>query len=87
MPGVSDASDALTCAEFVEIATDYLEHALSPHDTDRFEAHVRACDGCDIYLDQLQETVRLVGKLDTTALTPQAEAAFLDAFRDWKREG
>lgn len=87
MSDVSDAQDALTCAEFVEIATDYLENALSPHDRDRFEAHLRACDGCDVYFDQLQETVRLVGKLDTAALTPQAESAFLDAFRDWKREG
>ena len=86
MSTVNDDEGSLTCAEFVEIATEYLENALPPHDRERFEAHLRACDGCDVYFDQLQETVRLVGKLDTTALSPQAETAFLDAFRDWKRE-
>jgi anti-sigma factor RsiW len=71
--------------EFVEIATDYLEDALSSPDRQRFEAHLAACDGCDVYFDQLKETAKLVGRLHESNLSPEARAVLLDAFRSWKQ--
>ena len=53
--------EPLTCQELVELVTDYFENALGPADRARFEAHVAECPGCDIYLRQMQTTLKLVG--------------------------
>ena len=75
----------LTCAELVEIVTDYLEDALPAAERVRFEQHLVMCGGCAIYLRQMEETVRLTGMLREEDLQPEAREALLDAFRDWKR--
>jgi anti-sigma factor RsiW len=75
----------LTCREFVEIVTDYLEGALAPADVERFEQHLGVCPGCDTYLDQIRQTVGLTGRLREQDLAPPARDALLAAFRDWKQ--
>ncbi|HSB00086.1 MAG TPA: zf-HC2 domain-containing protein [Anaerolineales bacterium] len=77
----------LTCKEFVELVTDYLEGSLSPEDKTRFEAHLAVCDGCETYLEQIKETIRLTGKLSEEQITPQAQEKLLNIFRDWKQPG
>src|SRR5918911_1607557 len=47
------AGVVLVCRAAVELTTDYLERALSRRDRRRFEAHVRVCAGCRVYLEQL----------------------------------
>ncbi len=76
----------LSCQELVELVTDYLEGALPAEDRARFDAHIEACDGCTRYLAQIQVTVELTGRLTPEELDPAAEAALLEAFRDWKTE-
>ncbi len=76
--------EELSCQELVELVTDYLERALSRDDRSRFEAHISGCDGCGDYLDQMQTTIHLVGRLPKDALDPRAEEALLRAFRNWK---
>jgi anti-sigma factor RsiW len=44
----------LACIEVVELVTDYLEGALGPEQTRRFEQHVDACPGCTEYLEQMR---------------------------------
>jgi anti-sigma factor RsiW len=78
-------AEALSCQELVELVTDYLEDALSPEERRRFEEHVGGCGGCGRYVEQLRETIRLVGSLEREAISPEAEAALLQAFRGWKR--
>jgi anti-sigma factor RsiW len=74
----------LTCREFVEIVTDYLEGRLPPHDRLRFEEHLVACPGCTNYLEQMREAIRLTGRLRTDDVPPQARDELLRAFRSWK---
>lgn len=74
----------LSCQELVELVTDYLEGALPPAEHERFESHASRCKGCGAYLEQLRETIRLLGELDPDGLPPEAEQALLVAFRDWK---
>ncbi len=76
--------EQLSCQELVELVTDYLEGALTEDERVRFERHIASCRGCAAYLEQMRETIRLVGRLDPSSLTPDAEAALLAAFRDWK---
>jgi anti-sigma factor RsiW len=77
--------EALSCQELVELVTDYLEGALDVRDTRAFEAHLAGCDGCTEYVEQLRATIRLTGTLTPDDLTPAAETALLQAFRDWHR--
>lgn len=79
-----ETSGDLTCRELVELVTDYLEGALPPRERIRFEAHLALCPGCITYLDQMRTTVALVGKLAEQEIPPDAERAFLAAFREWK---
>lgn len=74
----------LTCQEFVELVTGYLEGALDDATRQRFEAHLALCDGCTTYLDQIRATARIVGRLDSGNLPEPARGRLLEAFRDWK---
>jgi anti-sigma factor RsiW len=77
---------ALSCQELVELVTDYLEGALDDQARARFEQHLAQCDGCSAYLDQIRETVTLVGRLQEDHLSGPARAKLLDAFRDWRSQ-
>jgi anti-sigma factor RsiW len=77
----------LTCQELVELVTDYFEGALAPEARQRFEAHVQGCDGCQAYVDQMRQTIRLAGELTPAQVSEAAQQRLLAAFRDWKRAG
>ena len=74
----------LTCQEFVEVVTDYLEGALGRRARRRFEAHIAACDGCEAYLEQLRATIAVSGSLREEPLAPEARAALLRLFQAWQ---
>jgi anti-sigma factor RsiW len=75
----------LTCKELVEIVTDYLEGRLPPRDRLRFEEHLLVCPGCATYIEQMRDTIALVGALGEEDIPRPAEEALLRAFREWKR--
>jgi anti-sigma factor RsiW len=76
--------NTLTCKEFVEIVTGYLEGVLAPEEKARFEAHLAECDGCEIYLDQMEQTIHLLGTLTEDQVPKDATDKMLQVFRDWK---
>ena len=43
-------NEDITCREIVEIATDYLEGALTADERETVELHLVLCDGCVNYL-------------------------------------
>jgi predicted anti-sigma-YlaC factor YlaD len=76
----------MTCQELVEIVTDYLEGEMPERERSRFEEHLQICPGCVYYVEQMRETIRLVGR--AAVVEPEALPGMdrlLDAFRDWKR--
>jgi anti-sigma factor RsiW len=75
----------LTCAEFVELVTAYLEGSLSADVEARFVEHLAACDGCERYLDQFRDTIRRLGSLPAESLSAPAREQLLSAFREWSR--
>lgn len=75
----------LTCAEFIELVTEYVEGALSAGDAARFEAHLAICGGCDAFLDQVRRTIELTGTLREDECDAATLASLLESFRDWKR--
>jgi len=74
----------VTCIELVELVTDYLEGSMPADERARFEEHISGCEGCTAYLEQFRITIRLTGMLTEEQIAPDAGAALLDAFRDWR---
>ena len=81
---MNEQVEQLSCQELVELVTDYFEGALSEEERLRFDDHIGRCDGCKVYLEQMRVTVSLLGHLPQTALSPDAEAELLAAFRGWR---
>jgi anti-sigma factor RsiW len=77
----------LSCDEVVRLVSDYLEGALTQADAARFEAHIVMCDGCAAYLDQMRETIRLVGELPEQSVPDATWNRLRNAFRHWKQSG
>jgi predicted anti-sigma-YlaC factor YlaD len=77
---------AITCQQVVELVTDYLEGAMTPGETRRFDEHIALCGDCSRYLEQMRVTIRTVGRLDAESISPDARDALLHAFRDWNAQ-
>lgn len=76
---------ALTCHEVIELLSDYIEGALSTDDRVRVDEHLALCDGCETYLDQMRESIRLIGMVPEDEVPEQQKAALLSAFHGWRR--
>ena len=78
-------SAELTCAELVELVTEYLDGALPPEELERFEIHLVYCSPCTTHLEQVRETIRATGGLREEDLDPALADELLAAFRGWRR--
>jgi len=76
----------MPCKELVEVITDYLEDRLPPFDQERFEKHLAICEACVLYLNQIRQTIRALGKLTEENFPPEAKEKLLEAFRGWKSQ-
>jgi anti-sigma factor RsiW len=73
----------MSCRELVELVTDYLDDALPGRERRRFERHLKKCQWCERYLEQIREVVRTLGRLTEETIPPRARDELLVAFRDW----
>lgn len=76
----------MACQELVELVTEYLEGTLSRADRQRFEDHLKDCDPCTTYLDQMRHTIRALGRLTEDDLSEDAKRDLLRIFRDWRKD-
>jgi len=80
------APDDLACQDFVELVTEYFEGTLPSADRARFEGHLTICPPCTEYIEQMRQTLRLLGRLTEGSIPPQARNQLLQLFSDWRRE-
>jgi anti-sigma factor RsiW len=76
--------ETITCREFVELATDFLEGRLPASERERFEDHLTLCPGCQAYMEQLRATLRALGRIPEESLSAAAREEILHAFGGWK---
>lgn len=76
----------MTCQELVELVTEYLEGTLPADVRARMERHLSGCDGCTHYLEQMRQTIRLMGQVREESLTPAQRDDLLRLFRDWNKD-
>ena len=79
------SSEEMNCRELVELVTAYLDGTLPLPERVRFDAHLSACPSCQTWLDQMRQTIQLLGELREETLVPDARDELLSLFRDWKR--
>jgi hypothetical protein len=73
----------MNCDELVERVTDYLEGALGREDRVRLDDHRGVCIGCEMYLGEVQVTLRLVSSLPAERMSDELEENLLATYRTW----
>ena len=76
--------DHVTCREFVEVLTDYLEGGLAAGERADVERHIVICRGCSNYVEQMRSTIDLLGRIAAEAPAEQPATAVLAIFREWQ---
>lgn len=49
----------ISCADAIDLVTDYLDREMSAADLERFERHLATCEGCTVLVDQMKMTITL----------------------------
>ena len=76
----------MSCKELVELATEYLEETMSAPDRARLEQHLENCPGCVNYLEQMGQTLSVLGHIPEEEVSTKAQAELVGLFRKWKGE-
>jgi anti-sigma factor RsiW len=75
----------ISCQQFVELVTDYLDGGLAPGVVASIEAHLAVCPGCVTVVDQWRTVIELAGELhehDVERLPGDVRDDLMAAFRD-----
>jgi anti-sigma factor RsiW len=72
------------CRQAVELMTDYLDGALSPHDRARLEAHLADCEYCLEYLAQIKAAIEVAGHIEPDDLQPEMLDELVTLYRRWR---
>jgi anti-sigma factor RsiW len=85
---MSDNGTQLSCRQLVELVTDYLEGQLDPDRVAALDAHLKLCDGCDSYVEQMRLTVIALRRLgDGEEISVETRTAVLAAFSELRAAG
>ena len=76
--------DHVTCREFVERLTDYLDGALPAEERAEIERHIVICRGCSNYVEQFRSTIDLLGRIAGDEPDDAQASAALAIFREWQ---
>ncbi len=74
-------STHLRCDQLVEIASDYLERALSAEDAERLEQHLVICGACAEYIAQIRAVRDAAQRLSPSEPAGELDAAGQQALR------
>ena len=74
----------MSCAEFVEHATGYLEGTLSKREFKRLQAHLEVCEPCTVYLEQLRQTLQIASNIEPEPLPSHLKEDLANVFTQWR---
>jgi anti-sigma factor RsiW len=77
----TDPFGAMTCQQFVEIVTDYLEQQLDEARKLWTDEHLATCDACRNYLEQMRMTIAALRDLCDETLDVEQRDRILAVMR------
>jgi anti-sigma factor RsiW len=77
---MSDHTEPMSCQEFVERVTDYLEGRMTIEELAAASSHLEKCDGCSNYVEQMRETVKALRGLVPGEVSVETREKILAAF-------
>ncbi|WP_326798219.1 zf-HC2 domain-containing protein [Streptomyces sp. NBC_01808] len=75
----------VSCDEFVELVTAFLDGAMDEPAELRFLVHLSRCGDCETYLEQVKQTVAMLGELPETRLTTETRDHLRCVFRSLRQ--
>ena len=76
----------VTCQQLVEALTDYLDGIMDAEQRADIERHIVFCRGCAAYVEQMRETIALVGRIAGDEPDDKQAGELLGLFRRWQSE-
>lgn len=73
----------MACQELVELVTDFLEGVLGPAETERVNRHLEGCESCELYISQVQASIRATATLPVETPEAAVEQRLADLHRNW----
>lgn len=74
----------MSCQEFVEHATGYLEGTLSRREHKRLEEHLGVCGPCQVYLEQLRQTLDVTKNIEPPPVPNHVKQELAYIFTQWR---
>jgi anti-sigma factor RsiW len=74
----------MACQELVELVTAYFDGSLSWSERRRFRAHIRGCEHCTAYVEQMRQVIEASGRVTEDDIPSAAQEELLEAFRGWR---
>lgn len=75
----------LSCKDFVELVTDYLDGSMPLWTRIRFQLHLGLCLGCHVYLKQMKQSIETLGRLPSDPPPSELRDQLIERFRSWKQ--
>jgi anti-sigma factor (TIGR02949 family) len=69
----------LTCKEFLQELTDYLDSTVDAELRRKLESHINECPNCFVILDTTQKTIRVYKGMQEKEIPAEVEARLMKA--------
>jgi len=71
----------LTCKQFLEELSDYLDESLDPQQRSELQKHVNECPNCWVVCDTTEKTLKVFKGREPQPVPPAIEARLLEAIQ------
>ena len=76
----------VTCQQFVDLLTDYLEGVVDAELRADIERHIVICRGCANYAEQMRSTIDLLAEVASAEPGNEHTGELVELFRRWRDE-
>jgi len=71
----------LTCKQFLDELSDYLDESLSAEERERLQKHIEECPNCWVLADTTKKTIQVYKCSQPVPLPPDIEERFMRALQ------
>lgn len=69
----------LTCKEFLQELSDYLDERTDPGLREKLESHINLCPNCWVICDTTKKTIQIYKGMDPVPISPDIHARLMSA--------